>query len=443
MKLSTAGLRVRFVKPGSPAYKAGLRKGDSIISVGGERIADELEFGFFSAQPRTTIEIMRKNVKIPCAMLRPSNTATGVLFREVPVMRCSNRCIFCFVDQMPPGLRKRLYIKDEDYRHSFTSGNYLTLSRTPWPRLQRIAELGLSPLYLSVHATNREIRCRMLGNSRIFNIMPQLRFLERHAVRFHTQIVVCPGINDGPVLRKTIRDLLSLSDGLLSIAVVPVGLTRYRTLPLVPVGEREALSICHEVARIQDRYESARGRRRIFCADELFIKANLPIPPDKYYEDYPQIGNGVGLVRQLLEEWRVTKRRLIHCAEDGKTIGPRRVKRRSLVVTSQSAFLFIRKIVDEFQMLSAADAIDVAVVRNCFFGETVTVAGLMTAHDVIRTVRAVGPGYYGVFLPGVMFNTYGYTLDGYSKQRLERILNLRVKVVSGMKDMALHVLGKK
>ena len=301
MKLSNRpGLHIRFVKHGSPAYKAGLRKGDSIVSVNGERVNDGLEFGFFSARSRATIQAIRGNTRIVCIMLRPSGKAAGVLFREKPILRCGNRCIFCFIDQMPPGFRKSLYVKDEDYRHSFTNGNYITLSHTPRSRLLRIARLGLSPLYVSVHASDSGVRRRMLGNPIAFDIMKQLRFLERRAVRFHTQVVVCPGINDGRVLRKTIQDLLTLKAGLLSIAVVPVGLTRHRKTPLVPVNRADALYICREVSRISDRHAAVEGRRRVFCADEFFIKAKLPIPPKKYYEDYPQIENGVGLVRRIL-----------------------------------------------------------------------------------------------------------------------------------------------
>ena len=440
MKLHGKGIRIVSVKPHSPAFKAGLRKDDIIVSVDGNHVSDGLEFGFFSAQPLTEIQTIRGSAKISRIMRRPIGKSPGVLLSEEPIKKCGNKCIFCFIDQMPRGLRKSLYIKDEDYRHSFTNGNYITLSHTSLSRLARIAELGLSPLYISVHATNHAVRGRLLGNSRALDVMTQLRFLARHAVRFHTQIVVCPGINDGSVLKQTISDLLTLNESLLSIAVVPVGLTRHRPVPLAPVGGREAKRICREVALISDRRAITDGKRRIFCADELFIKANLPIPMQKYYESYPQIENGVGLIRQLLDDWKRIKKRLIASAKNSDRISPKKAPRRCLAITSQSAYSSIKKIIDELQKLSITNAIDVAAVRNLFFGETVTVAGLMTARDVIRTVKRLKADYQCILLPKVMFTTRGYTLDGYSRERIAKSLCLQVKAVSDIGEV-LHVLG--
>jgi putative radical SAM enzyme (TIGR03279 family) len=439
MKQTPSGLLITSVKPGFPAFKAGLRTGDVVVSVDNNRVSDKLEFGFFSAQSETKIVTLRQNVKTVHTMLRPHGSEAGIRFRDAKVMRCGNKCIFCFIDQMPPGLRKSLYVKDEDYRHSFTNGNYITLSRIPEARLRRIAQLGLSPLYISVHATDPAVRNLMLGTKASFDIMGQLRFLEQNDIRVHTQIVVCPGINDKEVLTQTIRDLLSLGEGLLSIAVVPVGLTRHRSIPLAAVTKPDALALCRQIAAISDQRARQEGTRRIFCADELFIKAGLPIPPKKYYEEYPQIENGVGLIRQLLEEWREIKKCLIR--QEGVTP----LKKASgpwLIITSKSAFGFVKKIFDELHTLRPSLAIDVSEVRNCFFGESVTVAGLMSAADVIRTVKAAGCGYRYVFLPAVMFNTHGHTLDGYSKQRIEKKLGLRVKVAYALKEVTDYVLGK-
>jgi putative radical SAM enzyme (TIGR03279 family) len=440
MKIGNKGLRIASVKPRSPAFKAGLRKGDIVVSVDGNGVSDSLEFGFFSAQPLTEIQTIRGSAKICRIMHRPNGKSPGVLFNEVPIKKCGNKCIFCFIDQMPRGLRKSLYVKDEDYRHSFANGNYITLSHTSFSRLGRIAELGLSPLYISVHATDQLVRGNMLGNSRAFDIMSQLRFLAGHGIRCHTQIVVCPGINDGGVLKQTIRDLLTLNDGLLSIAVVPVGLTRHRSIPLTAVDGQEAMRICQDVAIVSDRRLVTDGKRRIFCADELFLKAKLPIPEQKYYEDYPQIENGVGLIRQLLEDWRRIKKHLVLNADNFNQTKQNKSFDRCLVITSLSAYLYFKKIIDELQTLCMTTTIDVAAVRNLFFGETVTVAGLMTARDVIRTAKSMKADYQCILLPTVMFNTRGYTLDGYSVERIEKSLGLHVKAVSDISEV-LHALG--
>jgi putative radical SAM enzyme (TIGR03279 family) len=443
MKSGCPGVIVSRVKPGSPGYKAGLRRGDIVISAGGESISDSLEFTFFTAQPRTTLRILRGNAGRDRVMVRSDGCPSGIQFRDAPIGRCGNRCIFCFIDQMPRGLRKSLYIKDEDYRHSFANGNYITLSGASRTLLRRIAVLGLSPLYISVHATDRKVRRTLLGNDRAFDIMPQLRFLESRGVRFHTQIVVCPGINDGAVLTRTIRALLTLK-GLLSIAVVPVGLTRHRSTALAGVDARAAATILKAVEPLGDRQAGRDGIRRIFCADELFIKADAAIPKTAYYEDYPQIENGVGLVRQLLDEWKRIKKGLPAHAKKHRGSAPRTIPLRFLIVTSVSAQSFVRAIMNELISLIPLPgiSIDVEAIPNSFFGVTVTVAGLLTARDVLKAISPVASGYSRVFLPEVMFNTRGYTLDGYSRKRIEKQLGLPVRTVSGIGELVEQILGR-
>jgi putative radical SAM enzyme (TIGR03279 family) len=437
------GLRIRSIRRGSPAYKAGLRKADLILSVNGEKVFNDLEFGFFCALPQSNIQAVRRNAFIVRNLKRPSGQSHGIIFHDTPIKRCGNRCIFCFIDQMPKGLRQSLYIKDEDYRYSFTNGNYITLSGASPSQLERIATLGLSPLYISVHAASQSIRSKMLGNSNAYDIVRQLRFLERNNIRFHTQIVVCPGINDGCVLQKTIQTLATLKSGLLSIAVVPVGLTRYRKIPLVPVGQLEALTICRQVDILSDRYKNALGRRCIFCADELFIKAQLPIPAEKYYEGYPQIENGVGLVALLLKEWQETKRRLLSCKPTMPLPAFKQSRKHCLIVTSKSAFAFISKIGREINELFSLPLVDITSVRNEFFGESVSVAGLMTARDAMKTIKNLEGHYQCIFLPAVMFNSHGYTLDGYSRQRMEKMLRTKIKTISSIKEIIDYVARQK
>lgn len=436
MKSSHKGIKVLAVRPGLPAFCAGLRKGDRIVAVGNEPVADELEFRFFSAQAEVPIRFVRKGSPRSATLRRREGRELGIRFGEAPIMKCANRCLFCFIDQMPKGLRKSLYIKDEDYRHSFANGNYITLSRAPETHLRRIVQLGLSPLYISVHATIPGVRKKLLGNPAARDIMEQLRFLESGGIRFHAQIVVCPGINDGAVLKKTIKDLLSFKKGLLSVAVVPVGLTRHRARPLTPVTERDARRLCREVGRVSDAHVNVDGDRTVFCADELFIKAGRAIPGKNYYGTFPQRENGVGLVRLLLDEWEGIKRRF-------STRGNNAPARpgRYLIITSLSASSYLRAVARELACIFPSIELDVEVVRNFFFGETVTVAGLMTARDAARTIRLAGPGYRCVFLPDAMFNTGGYTLDGYSQRRIARRAAARVRVFASLTEVMDYVVG--
>ena len=431
MNIQKTGITIRSVQPHSAASGAGLLAGDVVVAVDGRRIDDELDFRFFTAQMETELEIARKGKTLTLTMFRDSGAESGVEFGGRPIRRCANNCVFCFIDQMPPGLRKSLYIKDEDYRYSFTNGNYVTLTRTTPGDLERIAELGLSPLYVSVHVTDPAVRKRMLGCARAFDIMEQLTFLEKNYIRFHTQIVVCPGINDGAVLKKTLEDLLGFGEGLLSIAVVPVGLTDHRRKPLAPVTTAIAQELCSYVGDLSDKDAAATGFRRIFLADELFIKAGLPIPLARYYEEYPQIENGVGLVRQLMDEWKKTRRMLIASKETAVPAKPMHWG----WATSHSAYQFIQKIADSFCKLYPQITIDVFPVTNYFFGEAVTVAGLLTAQDVIAAIKNKGVCFDKVILPYVMFNIRETTLDGYSMPRISRRLRMPVSAPSTLAEL--------
>ena len=429
------GIKTVSVTRSGIACQAGLRRGDVVLTVNGEPINDELDFRFYSARPEVNILALRGKTDLKIFVERTRGEDLGIRFRDRPIARCCNKCIFCFVDQMPAGLRKSLYIKDEDYRYSFSNGNYVTLSVATPGQLGHIAELGLSPMYVSVHATDVNVRNRMLGNPRAFDIMKQLRFLEKNDVRFHTQIVVCPGINDGRALVQTIRDLLSLKKGLLSIAVVPVGLTRYRKIPLQPVTRTGAKAICKEVGTLSDLDFKSTGKRRIFLADEFFIKAEKPVPSNSYYEDYPQIENGVGLIRQLLVEWKSLKNRIV-MESDIKNLGKKRPAfKKYLVLTSESAFTYVNNIMREMGPMISGVRIDVIAVMNTFFGESVTIAGLLTAHDIIKSAKPISRNYSAIFVPAVMFNIHGNTMDGYSKARIEKQVWGSIKVVANLEEM--------
>ncbi len=433
-------VRVFSVVAGLPAAKSGMRKNDIVLSVNGRPVIDEFDFRFHAACDESRVIVRRKGALRELTMRRPSGMQLGVQFAHRRIRRCANRCLFCFIDQMPPGLRKSLYVKDEDIGHSFANGNYVTLSTTPPCELERVAELGLSPLFVSVHATQNDIRRRLLGNRHANDIMDQLRFLGKMGVSFHTQIVVCPGYNDGAVLNTSIRDLFSLKQGLLSVAIVPIGLTRYRRHALRPVTAEIARSTISMAEPLGENDAGKNGRRRLFCADEFFICAKMAMPPRAYYEDYPQIGNGVGLVRQLLEEWKAVRRGIL-ARGDSKALrnaeGNKRIRlRRVMIVTSESAACFLETIASDMNLLFPGLSARIAPVKNEFFGGHVTVAGLLTGRDIIRAVRRDPADSDLIIIPRIIFNHRGFTLDGFSVQRLEKDIGAPVSVVDSLKMMA-------
>jgi putative radical SAM enzyme (TIGR03279 family) len=431
-----SGLRVRALPRTSPFFRAGLRAGDFILSVNGERVVDELDFRFSTAAELARLEIQRGATPRSLSVERDAGSFPEIEFFQKPIRRCANRCIFCFIDQMPPGLRRRLYIKDEDLAYSFLNGNYVTLTNARAADMEKIATLGLSPLFISVHATDPLVRGRMLGISRAPAIMEQLSLLRKKNIRFHTQIVVCPGYNDGAVLASTVRDLFSLGESLVSIAVVPVGLTRFRKFPLEGVNSEFARQICLSIGALSDRDAARHGVRRLFCSDEFFLKAALPIPHRAYYEEYPQIENGVGLIRQLIDEWNFAKNRARKRANKPALRG-----KKYLLLTAASPFPYLKTIGEELMRLAPGLTVQVEGVTNNFFGASVTVAGLLTARDVIRGARAAARDrrFDCVLLPGAMFNYAGFTLDGYGERRLSKEIGIPVRVVRSIGE----ILGEK
>jgi len=289
--------------------------------------------------------------------------------------------------------------------------------------------MRLSPLYVSVHATDTAVRNRLLANPSAPSITAQLKALQRRGIGFHTQIVVCPGYNDGRVLERTLRDLLALRPATLSIGVVPVGLTRFRRLPLQAVDSSQARRICGIVEQVAGDERNAAGARVAFCADELFLKAGLPIPGSRYYAGYPQYENGIGMCRATLSEW-TRIRRTLHGS-------PKQPRGRALVMTSVSGYPVVASVVAGMSLMGPGRCPATVAVANRFFGESVTVAGLLTARDVLRAADAYCPGRRDlIVLPAVMFNARGHTLDGYSGKRIARVAGTRVQVARGCRDLA-------
>ena len=437
------GIHIKHIAKSSPFYTSGIREGDCITAINGEPIEDELDFSFFSSHENLDVQIRRRDRKKNILINRRPGEFHGIEFARLPIKRCTNRCIFCFVDQLPEGLRKSLYLKDEDYRHSFLQGNYITLTAITRREIKKIIRTGLSPLYISVHSTDPAVRIRMLNNSKAGEIATQLRELENNGIAFHTQIVVCPGINDGKVLKKTLNDLLAFKDGLLSIAVVPVGITKHRGSSLKPVSPRDARSICRMIDTISKQDKRNTGRRRLFIADEFLLKAGIDIPESSYYEEYPQIENGVGLLSTVINEWKGVRRNLRGRMEKINSMAnksTRKQKKRFLILTSESAQPFIRDIISELSTLLGKVDLTVEPVINKFFGDTVTVAGLISAHDIMYTVKKTDAQWNAVIIPRVTLNYRGYTLDGFSPVRIAKNIGTEVEVVNNISDLTDFIL---
>jgi putative radical SAM enzyme (TIGR03279 family) len=312
---------------------------------------------------------------------------------------CPNHCVFCFVDQLPPGLRRSLYVKDEDFRLSFTCGTYVTLTNLDDDAYRRIERQRLSPLYVSVHATDDSVRRMMLGNPQAPSILPALARLIGAGIEVHAQIVVCPGLNDRSVLTRSLEDLASLGEGIGSVAVVPVGLTDHRDglFPLVPLNADDAAAVIDAVSARDGRPGPA-----IEASDEIYLLAGRELPPYERYGEFPQIENGVGLLRLFEHELLSSAHRL-----SGAVPRPMRVA----LVTGTLAAPFLRDVAPPAVRRYAPVSIVVVPVMNRFLGPTVTVAGLLSGKDLVRGVRGA-PDADVVLVPAEAFNVDGLTLDG-------------------------------
>ena len=373
------GLTIREVVEGSPGWKAGLRPGDSLLSLNGVALRDLIDLEFFQAEARVSLSYRRAGEPFQIRLRKDPDLSLGIVVDPPPIRRCPNDCAFCFVDQMPAGARKTLYIRDEDYRYSFLYGNFITLTNLTEKDYQRILEQRLSPLYISVHATEPILRRQILKNDRAPDILPLLRRLSEGGITLHTQVVLMPGINDGEALIRTWEDLSALYPRVASLAVVPVGLTSHREgLPPVPsIDAPFAKKMIREIVSLQKRGMDRWGDPFIYPSDEWYVLAKTPFPSLSRYGDLPQLGNGVGLVPLFRKQWMSGIRRL-----QGSLPRP------LALVTGKGFFSYLKEfisswIVDESPM---GKKVTVLGVENRSMGESVTVSGLLGAHDIINTV---------------------------------------------------------
>jgi putative radical SAM enzyme (TIGR03279 family) len=412
------GLLIEGVAPGSIADEFELEAGDRLQAVNGHRLRDLIDYSYYtSGTDELLLEIARPDGETwELEIEREPGEPLGLMFAAPAPAHCRNNCIFCFVHQLPGGLRKPLYVKDEDYRLSFLNGNYVTLANLRPAELERIIEQRLSPLYISVHTTNPELRQQMLGKQGIPPIMEQLQVLAAARITLHTQVVLCPGINDGVELERTVSDLANLYPAVQSLAIVPLGLTRHRRkLPqLRGVDGDYAKDFIAEWGPQTKALKKKLAQPFLFLADEFYLKAGIPFPPLRDYGDLPQIENGVGMVPLFLREAGRTVRA-------ARPVGDFRVT----VVTGVSSFQFIGEFLALLGEKTGLTIVPVAV-ENRLFGESVTVSGLVTGNDIVEALAGVDIGR-ALLVPDVMLKEgEGVFLDDVSLETLEERLRCKV-----------------
>ena len=374
------------VDPGSPAARAGIREGDRLMRIGGANVVDFIDYQALSARKRLTVRVRRGEEALDFTIRKDEYAPLGLNF-STPMMSgtrlCCNKCLFCFVDQLPGNARDTMRVKDDDWRMSLMMGNYVTLTNVSDTELDRIIERRCSPLYISVHCTDPDLRAHVLGTDRARRLMGQLQRLSDGGIEFHCQCVLCPGINDGPALDRTIREL-SVLKGARSLALVPVGLTGHREglTKLRTYRSDEAREVVALSEQWRKRLLKERGTRFVFPSDEFYLQADWPIPPDEAYEDYEQIDDGVGLLRLLDSEyqaaWRELPEAMRRSTPDGKKLA---------VACGKSAGDFIRALLQDYPVAGAN--ISVHALENTFFGPTVTVSGLITGGDLTQQMAGV------------------------------------------------------
>ena len=388
---------ITAVDPGSPAEREGIRPGDRLARLNGAVVVDFIDYQALTAQRRLTVEVRRDGKPLAFNVLKEEYEPLGLNF-TTPMMSgtrlCCNKCLFCFVDQLPGNVRDTMRVKDDDWRMSLMMGNYVTLTNVSDRELQRIIDRHCSPLYVSVHCVDPDLRTRVLGTPRARRLMPQLKALSDGGIEFHCQCVLCPGINDGPYLDETIRELSKLP-GARSLALVPVGLTGHRDglCALRPYTPEEARAVVEIAERWRPRLLEERGTRFVFPSDEFYLQARRPIPPDEAYEGYEQIDDGVGLLRLLDAEYREAWGEL-----PAERRRPAPGGRRLAIACGFSAAEFLRNLLAECPVAGAD--VTVHAIENTFFGATVTVSGLITGGDLTRQMSGVDCD--AVLITGVM-----------------------------------------
>ncbi len=411
--------KITMVEEGSIAQELGILPQSELLSVNGKKLRDYIDYRYSVMSEELEIEIKTPDGEIEIFEIEKDfDDELGLVFDSAifdNIKHCANNCIFCFIDQQPEGLRKSLYVKDDDYRLSYLQGTYVTLTNLTKKDKERIASLHLGPLYISVHTTNPELRVKMLRNKNAANLMQELDFLKSNEIPIHTQIVLCPDYNDGKELERTLNDLWKYKKILGSIAVVPLGLTKYRKEKLKPVSKEKAI----ETIDIVEKFNQKIKKNIANVSDEFFLLAQKELPSKSYYKGYPQLEDGVGSLRYITDDFQ---KRIKKVKKRIKT------KKEFTVVCSESAKNVFFMFAEELNKIENVK-MEIKPVKSDFWGKDVNVAGLITASDIIKQLK--NNCYKDVLIPSIVLRPYTTEfLDGLCIKDVEQSLNINLHIVN-------------
>ncbi len=430
-------VEIKAVKKWSALFFRGVKAGDRLVSINGNEIKDFLDYEFYLKSEKLNIIIERDGKERQVSLRKKADEDIGLDFGSFLMDKqksCRNKCIFCFIDQNPKGMRETIYFKDDDSRLSFLFGNYITLTNLTDEDIDRIIKMHISPVNVSVHTMNPELRVKMMKNPKAGECISMLRRLADAGISLNTQLVLCPGINDGDELRYSLEKLGELCPAVESIAAVPVGVTKHREglFDMPEYTKETAAEVIDIITEYGDRFSREQGRRICYAADEFYLKAERDIPDEDYYEDYPQIENGVGMWRNLITEF---EQALSSDVTAGK-ITP------VSIVTGAAAYPLMVSLADRFTAKYPDSEITVHKIRNDFFGESVTVAGLVTGNDLINQMKTQ-KYHEKIIIPSVMLRSEGdLFLDGVSTGDVEKALGVSLFVTDGTGEDLIALLQK-
>ena len=417
--------RICSVDPGSIAEEAGIQPGDAIVEINGKEIHDILNYKYYASDENITVKIEKASGGFELIEIEnPDYEDLGLEF-EYPLLSkprsCRNKCIFCFIDQLPKGMRNTLYFKDDDSRLSLLHGNYVTLTNLNDDEIKDIADMHISPINISVHSTDPENRTLLFGHGKSGDIIARMRFFAERGISMNGQIVLCKGVNDGKYLEKTLTDLCSLHPAVYSVSVVPVGLSKYREglYPLEPFEKEDAIKVIKQIEKFQQMMLEKHGSRVIYIADEFYLKAEMPIPSYEEYEDFPQIENGVGLIASLRDEFCMA-------LEDAEETA---VKRKVSVATGKAAYSFMCELANAAMDKVKGLEIKVYEIENNFFGERITVTGLLCGCDLKTQLSGKELGEELLISRSMLRAEEEVFLDDVTVEELSMTLGVPIKAV--------------
>ncbi len=418
-------VKISGVEKKSAAEKAGIKPGDVLVSIGDNEICDVLDYRFYITEKKLDIKVKRDSEELCFVIKKPQYDDIGLEFDTYLMDEkhsCTNKCVFCFIDQNPKGMREMCYFKDDDSRMSFFYGNYVTLTNMKQSEVERLIKMRISPINISVHTTNPDLRCKMLCNRFAGEVLRYMDMFREGGISMNCQIVLCKGLNDGKELERTLNDLAGMFPSVESIAVVPSGLTKYREglYPLEDFTKEDAKEVIRLVNKKRREFEEKTGHTIVQCSDEWYLKAGIELPEEDYYEGYPQLDNGVGLIRCMENEVLF---RIDELVEEGFRLKkPRRISS----VTGEAAYPFIKRMAQKLEKTFEGLTFNVYECKNDFFGHSVTVAGLLTGGDVYNRLKNEDLGQE-LIIPSVMLRHEGdLFLDNMHIDELSQKLGVKI-----------------